>query len=246
MKSSTEDSHNEWLAARRRKDPWIAAITPERVGKALDGFVLPFSDGWNLERLTNAIQSLPHYERDGPSQSRKAAIAELRALASKARRLRQSFEKIGATADIAAFDEFDLAFRNDPTVDYGDLIIPSLDRFEKVMDQAISRLKSEGKQAPKWQMKAASEGRAAFAVLLMGLFEIAFGIPAKSNNWAAEYGLDHPWPDFFERIYRELFPKTRGLNRSELLQEAARQFHAWKDRDSFISWTLFGQKIRPE
>jgi hypothetical protein len=65
--------------------------------------------------------------------------------------------------------------------------------------------------------------RARFAMGLTHVFEPAFGMAVNASNWPASYGIEHPWPKFFRRIYGMLFPEAERLNLPEVLQEAARQ-----------------------
>ena len=72
----------------------------------------------------------------------------------------------------------------------------------------------------------------------MPIFEAAYETAARANNWGAEYGEEHPWPDFYRRIYTELFPDAGGLNLSEVLQQARRErphvaaFKRWLEEDA--------------
>ena len=95
----------DFLNELHRTDPWIAAITPERIAGALEGYPLPLADGWDLARLARAIQDTANAARGSPPQGDADAIAELTKLAEKAKALRRAISRMGETAEMAAFWE---------------------------------------------------------------------------------------------------------------------------------------------
>jgi hypothetical protein len=213
-----------------RTDPWIAGITAERIGRALDGFTLDPAPDWDFSRLADAIQGVANAARGEPPQSDSSARTELASLADKAKALRRGIGRLGDTAELAAF--FDLARRlgDDGKVsqidyddDYKRLMLQPLETIEATLRRAASQLSTHRQQPPRWREKSRQDRRVGFAIALMDVFEQAFDTPARANNWAAAYGEEHPWPDFYRRIYRELMPDETRLNIAEVLQEAARQ-----------------------
>lgn len=221
---------DDFLSELHRTDPWIAAITPERIGRALENFPLPLADGWDLARLARSIQDTANAARGDPPQGNAAAIAELQELAEKTKALHRAISRMGETAEIAAFWE---AFRhlgesrNVGRIDYDDdykpLMLRPLETIANILARAASQTGTQRKQAPRWQEKHRQERRIGFAVALVSVFQSAFDTPARANNWSAEYGDEHPWPEFYRRIYLALFPGAGRLNLPEVLQEAARQ-----------------------
>lgn len=221
---------DDFLSELHRTDPWIAAITPERIAAALEGFPLPLAAGWDLARLARSIQDTANAARGDPPQSDADAIAELAKLADKAKALHRAISRMGETAEIAAFWE---AFRhsgeshNADRIDYDDdykpLMLQPLETIANILARAASQTGTQRKQAPRWQEKHRQERRIGFAIALIPVFQSAFDTPARANNWGAEYGDEHPWPEFYRRIYVELFPGAGRLNLPEVLQEAARQ-----------------------
>lgn len=210
-------------------DPWVAAISQERIEKALEGFGLPLADGWDYGSLTREIQKIARPLVDDAPQSNSAAIKELNSIAAKAKALRLAIENLGDTAEMAAF--FDLSRRMDEEqgqerLDYQDdylrLMVEPLILIEHVLARSASQLGLHPPQRPRWTERLATEKRVGFAISLTPVFEQAFATPARSNNWKAEYGEEHAWPKFFRRIHRELYPEVERLNLSEVLQDAAR------------------------
>lgn len=210
-------------------NPWVAAISQDRIEKALEGFPLPLADGWDYGSLTRAIQASAMPPVDDTPQSDAAAKKELHGLAKKASTLRSGIENLGNTAELAAF--FDLLRRMeeergqtqlDYQNDYLSRMVEPLVLIEHVLARAASQIGTKPPQRPRWTERFATEKRVAFAIALTPIFEDAFATPARSNNWKAEYGEEHAWPSFFKRIHRELYPEVTRLNLSEVLQDAAR------------------------
>lgn len=221
---------DDFLSELHRTDPWIAAITPERIAAALDGFPLPLAEGWDWARLARSIQDTANAARGDPPQSDADAIAELTKLADKAKALHRAISRMGETAEIAAFWEAFRhlgASRNADRIDYDDdykpVMLQPLETIANILARAASQTGTQRKQAPRWQEKHRQERRIGFAVALIPVFQSAFDTPARANNWGAEYGDEHPWPEFYRSIYVELFPGAERLNLPEVLQEAARQ-----------------------
>lgn len=213
-----------------RTDPWIAAITAPRICRALSGFTLDTAPSWDMRRLAEAIQDVANAARGAVPQSDSSARRELTALADKAKALRRGMERLGDTAELAAF--FDLARRLSDEAgisqidfddDYKRLMARPLELIEATLRRAASQITTHRQQPPRWREKERQDRRVGFAIALMGVFEDAFDTPARANNWAAAYGEEHPWPDFYRRVYRELMPDETRLNISEVLQEAARR-----------------------
>lgn len=220
---------DDFISELHRTDPWIAAITPERIAKAVEGFPLPLAEGWDLTRLARAIQDTANNARGQAPQGDADAIAELTKLAEKAKALRRAISRMGETAEMAAFWEVFRhlgesrkaeAINQD---DYNALMLDPLETIANVLARAASQTGTQRKQAPGWRKKNAQERRIGFAIALIPIFQESFDTPARANNWGAEYGEEHPWPDFYRRIYGELFPEAERLNLPEVLQEAARQ-----------------------
>lgn len=223
-------SERDFASELLRTDPWIAAITAERISRTLNGFTLDTAQGWDMPRLAEAIRDVANAARGKPPQSDSAAKIELAALADKARALRKGIERLGDTAELAAF--FDLARRLgdeagssqiDFEDDYKRLMVQPLQTIDATLRRAASQLSTHRPQPPRWREKDRQDRRVGFAIALMSVFEGAFDTPARANNWAAAYGEEHPWPDFYRRVYCELMPGEARLNISEVLQEAARQ-----------------------
>lgn len=220
----------DFLSELHRTDPWIRAITSERIAVALEGFPLPLAEGWDWTRLARSIQDTANAARGDPPQSDADAKAELVKLADKAKALHRAISRMGETAEIAAFWE---AFRhlqvrqNANRIDYDDdykpLMLDSLETIANILAGAASQAGTQRKQAPRWQEKHRQERRIGFAIALTPVFQSAFDTPARANNWHVEYGDEHPWPEFYRRIYVELFPGSERLNLPKVLQEAARQ-----------------------
>lgn len=225
---SADSPNEDALQHLHRTDPWIAAITAERVARTLKGFQLPLADGWNEARLSEAIQDVASAARGEPPQGDSEAIIELTKLADRANELRRGISRLGETAETAAFFEVLRRFGEARTrinydEDYKPVMLQPLQVIAEVFAGAASQLSTRRKQAPGWKLKSNQERRVAFAIALTPVFQSAFDSPARANNWRAEYGEEHPWPDFFRRIYGELFPETKRLNLPEVLQEAARE-----------------------
>jgi hypothetical protein len=218
----------DFISELNRTDPWIAAITPERIERAMGGFPLPLSEGRNWAHLARQIQDVAIFSRGQTPQGDAEAKAELGKLANKAKALRLGIERMGGTATFAAF--FDVLQREeerrgakqiDWDSDYAPLMLHSLQAIEDVLARAASQIATQQKQVPGWQKKVAQERRVGFAIHLSAVFEDAFGAQAKSHNWAADFGKEHPWREFYRRIYSELFPEAERLNLGEVLQQAA-------------------------
>lgn len=220
---------DDFMSELHRTDPWIAAITPERIGRALVSFPLPLADGWDLARLARAIQDTANSARGNPPQGDADAIAELTKLAEKAKALRKAISRMNETAGMAAFLEVLRHLGESRKVeainqdDYNALMLDPLEAIANVLTRAASQTGTQRKQAPGWRKKNAQERRVGFAIALIPIFQASFDTPARANNWGAEYGEEHPWPDFYRRIYGELFPEVERLNLPEVLQVAARQ-----------------------
>jgi hypothetical protein len=222
-------SEVDWLENLHRTDPWIAAITPERIQDALSGFSLQFADGWNWERLTSEIQDMANVGRGNALQGDAAAKKELRRLAGYARALANGLPNLGDRAANAVM--FDLLRSDEETrgqrePDYGamlEALAGTARRTENALLRAASQLATNPTQPPRWTQAEAKSRRVMFAIALTPIFEGAFGTHARAINWDAEYGIEHPWPQFFRCIYMALFPKAKRLNLSEVLQEAARE-----------------------
>ena len=116
----------------------------------------------------------------------------------------------------------------------------SLETIANVLSRAASQIGTQRPQPPRWTQKDRQEKRIGFAICLMPIFEEAYDTPARANNWLAEYGEEHAWPDFYRRIYQELVPDAKQLNLAEVLQEAARampgiiKFREWQDEQDAI------------
>lgn len=222
-------NEDDWFENLHRTDPWIAAITPERIQDALSGFSLRFADDWNWERLTSEIQDIANIGRGNALQGDAVAKRELRRLAGYARALAKGLPNLGDTAANAVM--FDLLRSDEETQgsrepDYGAVLEALADtakQTESALLRAASQLATKPTQPPRWTQAEAKSRRVMFAIALTPIFEGAFGTPARAINWDAEYGIEHPWPQFFQRIYMALFPKVKRLNLSEVLQEAARE-----------------------
>lgn len=224
------NGEDDFLSALRRTDPWVAAITAERIESALEGFELPLAEGWDWARLANSIQEVATYARGEPPQGDAEAKAELEQLADKAEALRRSILRMGQTAELAAFWE---AFRHrrdgegaeqfDYENDFEPLMIHPLTTITNILARAASQIGTQRPQASRWRDRHRKELRVKLAVFLIPIFQSAYDTVARANNWRAEYGQEHPWPDFFRRIYLSLFPATKRLNLAEVLQEAARE-----------------------
>lgn len=218
----------DFLDALHRTDPWIAAITSERIQGALRSFPLSFSEGWDFPRLTCNIQDVAGIGRIEPPQSYADARKDLNRLAHKARALAESLCGIGDTASFEIL--WQLAPRNSEgsssgsasTEDFERLIIQPLTESANLFEVASSQIGLRRPQLPRWREKQRQERRVGFALSLMPIFRSAFGIATRADNWQFEYDDEPCWPDFFRRIWRELYPDADKLNLSEVLQEAAR------------------------
>lgn len=243
--SSGEDFLNEL----HRTDPWIAAITAERIAGALEGFPLPLAEGWNLARLAMAIQDTANAARGNPPQGDADAIAELEKLAEKAEALRRAISRMGETADISAYWEVSRHLAESRKAeqvnqdDYNALMLYPLETIANVLARAASQIGTQRKQTSGWRKKNVQERRISFAIALIPIFQESFNTPARANNWGAEYGREHPWPDFYRRIYVELFPGAERLNLPKVLQEAARELpHV----EAMKRWLDEQEATRPE
>lgn len=211
-------------------DPWVAAITPKRIGDALEGFALPYAEGWGLERLTLAIQRMANAGRGEPPQGEAAAQKELSRLAGNARQLHKAIARMGDTAEFAVFWELvrhRQALGQDGHTDYDLHYKPTMlhpvETIANLLARAASQLGSQRRQTSRWRQRHGKEQRIGFAIYLAPIFGEAFDTPVSATNWGKDFGKEQPWPDFFRRIYKELFPQARRLNLAEVLQEAARQ-----------------------
>lgn len=242
---SDDESEPDWIDSLHLTDPWIASITSERIGTALAGFSLSLSEGWDIARLTRAIQDKAELSREGPStgpqrQSNSAARVELEKLTKLGRKLLSGVESLSGTAERAAFWSAFGYFesRNEAPVgspaegyftfstdDFKEKLTEPLSRLAEILDHATSQVGNES-QPPRWREKESQWLRVRFAMGLTSVFEQAFGLPARANNWAAEYGEPHPWPDFYQRIYEALHGNAEGLNLAEVLQQAAQMLPA--------------------
>lgn len=226
----TDTDDDSFLADFARSDPWVQRITPARIGAALDGFDLPFALGWNIDRLTHEIQGMAHTGRPDPSQGETEAIKELSDLAARTRRLQKLMIRMGDTSQLAVLWEvmkrLEAEGRDggvDQDKDVKPLMIDPLETIANVLSRAASQLNAQRQKTTRLREKHAQERRVAFAVYLTPIFETAFETPARANNWRRSYGAHHPWPDFYRRIYTELFPTVERLNLSKVLQEAQRE-----------------------
>lgn len=216
--------------ALQRGDPWTAAITAERLEDALNGFPLTFAGEWDFARLTRKIQDVAAIGRVPPPQSNSDARKELEKLAQKARALAEAMDGM---RDTAAFEVlWELAPKNHEgrtldsasTEDFRTLIIKPLIKSANLLESAASQIGLRRPQLPRWREKQRQERRVGFALALMPIFQAAFDAEPRADNWQREYDDAPCWPDFFRRIWNEIFPDAGKLNLSEVLQEAARLF----------------------
>ena len=206
---------------RDEADPWITAITPERIERALAGFPLQLTDGWDFTRLTEAIQNIANLGRDivqlGPTrQSDREAKLELEELARSAEYVLDRLEAPGNTAFHAVIAR--AAFESDArTGHFGydsdayrrDFLVP-LRLISNMLELAAADVGKRPPQKPGWTKKEARAMRVRFALMLAEIFEDAFGQKP------------HSWPDFYQRIHADLFGQMRGLNLQRVLQAVAR------------------------
>lgn len=240
--NETRDLANEIA----RTDPWIKAITVERMTAALDGFRLRLASDWDFQRFTEAIQDRANSARVLSRQGDSSARKELEKFAMKADALRRGIERMGQTAQDAAF--FDLLYRTGnidgagsiDQDDYRATMIDPLELIANVLARAASQIATQRPQSPRWTEKERQESRVGFAIALIPIFEEAFDTPARANNWRSEYGDEHAWPEFYRRIYLALFPGAKRLNLAAILQEASRElpsllkFQRWLDEEDAI------------
>jgi hypothetical protein len=212
-----------------RSDPWVKAITPERIARAIEGFPLPLVEGWDIALLTTRIQDVAAFSREQTPQGDAEAKKELRKLAARAKDLRRSLERMGGTSNFATFIEvLQREYESQGTQqidwneDYKQMMHHPLKVIEEVLTRAASQICTQPKQAPGWQRRAVQERRVKVAIDLGRVFEEAYGLSAKSHNWAADFGKEHPWRRFYRRIYVELFPEDDRLNLTKVLHEAAK------------------------
>lgn len=215
-------------------DPWIMAITPERIARALAGFPLRLADGWDLARLTREIQNLANLGRDivhiGPTrQSDRNAKRELEKLARSAKSVLEGLEAPGNTAFYAVIaraalaNEVETGHLGYDTDAYRRDFLAPLQNISNMLALAAADIGNRPRQRPRWTEKETQTMRVRFALMLAGVFADAFSQEAKADNWHIEYGdQSQPWPDFYQRIHGELFGVTEGLNLQEVLQIAAR------------------------
>jgi len=213
--------------ALQRTDPWTAALTPERFESALTDFPLTFAHGWDFARLTWNIQDVAEIGRVQPPQSNSDARKELEKLAQKARALARGLNGTGDTAtfevlwELAPKDEEASNLSSAGTQDFS-LMIEPLIQCANLLERSASQIGLRRPQLPRWRDKQNQERRVAFALALMPMFQDAFGIQARADNWQLAYNDEPFWPDFYRRIWNEIFPKADKLNLSQVLQEAAR------------------------
>lgn len=224
-----------WADEIHLTDPWVAAISPERIEKALAGFPLPFAQSWDFERLTREVQGIANVGRGSPSQGSTAAIEELLCLAAMAKALAGGIKTLGDTAQNAVLFELlriDLDHPEGARSDYGAIyeskMIDAVQTIYRVLSRAASQTATQPTPSTRWRDKERQDRRVALAMHLCLIFEAAYDTPARANNWHASYGKEHPWPIFFRSVYLELFPEAERLNLTKVLQEAARQMPAWK------------------
>lgn len=230
----------DWLDSLHRVDPWIAAITPQRIEKALAGFSCSLANGWDTQRLTQAIQDKANLSREathcGPQrQSNADARNELQALAVLADKLEKGIKGLSDSANHAAFWEaFGFFESREETLpaspaegyftfsdfEFRSKLIEPLANIAAILDKAAWRAGSEP-QAPRWRESETQWLRVRFAIGLTPVFENAFDMTANATNWPASYGVDHPWPDFYRRMHLMLHPETCRLNLAEVLQLAS-------------------------
>lgn len=233
------DVESDLVDSLHLTDRWIASITSERISAALADFALPFVEGWDITRLTRAIQDKANLSRErrstGPlRQSNSEARLELSRLSNLGKKLLEGIEGLASTSETAAFwsafgyfeshDEISAGSPAEGYFTFGPddfrvkLTTPLL-QLTEILDHATWQVGTET-QSAKWRQKESQRLRVRFAMGLAPIFEQAFGRSARANNWAIEYGEQHPWPDFYQRIYQTLHGKADGLNLGEVLQEA--------------------------
>lgn len=215
-------------------DPWIEAITAERIERALAGFTLEMATGWNAARLAGEIRPIANLGRDilriGPNRQKDCdARTELEDLSRQAQRLLTGLEEIGFTSEIAVLGQGmynrqavagEARYDNEA---YRTDFLEPLRHISHLLSLAAADVNARPKQESRWTKKEAKVMRIRFAVSLTPVFEAAFDQAAVATNWAETYGkAPHPWRDFFERIHGELFGLTKGLNVREVLQAAFR------------------------
>lgn len=221
---------DDFVSKLGRTDPWVAAITADRIEQALQNFPLPLVEGWDMARLALSIQDNVGIARGKAPQGNAEAIRQLIKAADIADKLHKAITSLGDTAELAAFWELERHRREEHGTegtnyerDYRPTMLDSVAKVQNVLARAASQLSTHRQQGPRWTEREAAERRVGFALFLMPVFEEAYGKPARANNWKAEYGEEHEWPMFFRSIYMELFPHVEALNLAEVLQEAARQ-----------------------
>ena len=79
---------DDFLGMLARTDPWINAITPQRIERAIEGFPHLFAVGWDSARLADRIQDAATFSRERIPQGNSEAKAELLKLARKSKELR--------------------------------------------------------------------------------------------------------------------------------------------------------------
>ena len=104
------NQEGDWLDDLHRTDPFIAAITPEKIESALSGFPLGLVNGWNMSRLALEIQNIAGLGRAHPGDSPERlsnvdARTQITSLALLAVKLRQGLEGLPAEAEKFVFWE---------------------------------------------------------------------------------------------------------------------------------------------
>jgi hypothetical protein len=102
------DVESDLVDSLHLTDRWIASITSERISAALADFALPFVEGWDIARLTRAIQDKANLSRErrstGPlRQSNSEARLELSRLSNLGKKLLEGIEGLASTSETAAF-----------------------------------------------------------------------------------------------------------------------------------------------
>jgi len=198
--------------------PHLAKLTPEVLGRALDGFVLPLPDlVWLTQAVRGALYAARPSDAERPDrQPNRKTRDELNRIAMRLAVLWQDMADPDVESAI-----LDFAHRN------GEPFGSSEDY--RLLQEAQTRLEWLGVflrragmtldvQRRGWVLRAEKDLHILRARALVHVYREAFGVEPSAHSRPTKFPL--PWPDFYQRVMGAAFGQPRPRDLMPMLAEA--------------------------